>query len=555
MKSIIMGKICVCLLLLLSIFGFLTVETTQAATNNITDSSVTSNVYSSLNMNQDEERHGVITDENGYPVPGLSITFALNSQYYGYAITDSNGYFTVPSSINEFVDTFMIFTMKGITVVKPTYGSDLNSYNFKFPSNLDKAEGIVTLHGGVPVPGIQVEVHYGTRYTLNTGVTDQNGKYSIPFVNYAMDNFPVYVTLGEIDPFYTQPVKDGFFSVSSPSGNMVCGYVWPAQADATVELVGVGTTKVNYFGQFAFYNVNQGNNTLKITPDAQFKPVQVDHVNPGSCINVELSEKDNKAPVVHATADRAPDVNGWYNHDVTVTFTATDDDDTPIQFISSPIVVTTDGANQYISGYATDSLGLSGEAGITINMDKSPPITTVAPGTPTISNTDIPINLIANDFYTGVSETVYRVNEGSWQKYTGTIVLKNAGAYKLEYRSTDGVGNIEAIKSTIFIIDKVAPVTMYRLDPLTEKDSKGNTYIKGFMLTLQAADNGGGSGVKATQYRINGGLWFPYTGPFTIYAGTTHLVEYFSTDQAGNAESPINKMDFDKGIFTGAGKF
>jgi hypothetical protein len=554
-KSIIMGKSCVCLLLLLSIFGFLTVQPTQASTNNITGSSVTSNVYSSLNMEADEERHGVITDEAGSPVPALSITFALNSQYYGMAVTDSNGYFIVPSSINEFVDTFMIFTIKGITIVVPTYGGNPNSYNFQLPSKLDQAEGIVTLSGGVPVPGIHVEVHYGTRYTLNTGVTDQNGKYSIPFVNYAMENFPVYVTLGDIDPFYTQPVKDGFFSVSSPSGNMVCGYVWPMQADATVELVGVGTTKLNYFGQFAFYNVNQGNNTLKIIPDAQFKPVQVDHVNPGSCVNVELSLKDNNPPVVQALADRAPDVNGWYNHDVTVSFTATDDDESPVQFISSPIVVSTDGANQYISGYATDTFGLSGEAGITINMDKSPPFTAVSSGTPTISNKDIAVNLIASDLYTGVTETVYRINEGPWQKYTGTITFRNSGTNKLDYRSTDGVGNIEIMKSTTFIIDKVTPITMYRLDPLTEKDPKGNPYIKGFMLTLQAADNGGGSGVKATQYRINGGPWIPYTGPFTIYAGTTHLVEYFSTDQAGNAESPMNKMDFDKGIFTGAGKF
>jgi hypothetical protein len=105
------------------------------------------------------------------------------------------------------------------------------------------------------------------------------------------------------------------------------------------------------------------------------------------------------------------------------------------------------------------------------------------------------------------------------------------------------------------IIDTIAPVTKYHFDPIYGQTSSGRQYIKGYMTTLRATDNVSGSGVKNVQYRINGGTWITYTAPFTFYAGITHTVEYFSTDNAGNVENPINLMDFDKGKFTGAGKF
>lgn len=103
--------------------------------------------------------------------------------------------------------------------------------------------------------------------------------------------------------------------------------------------------------------------------------------------------------------------------------------------------------------------------------------------------------------------------------------------------------------------DTAAPVTKYRLTPIYGRTNAGILYIKGFTISLQATDQAGGSGVKTTQYRINGGVWITYTKPFEIMAGSARTVEYFSTDNAGNAETPFNKMDFAKGVFTGAGSY
>jgi hypothetical protein len=211
--------------------------------------------------------------------------------------------------------------------------------------------------------------------------------------------------------------------------------------------------------------------------------------------------------------------------------------------------------NQVISGYADDTIGNRGEASITVNFDKTPPITTMAQGVPNFSNTNIAVKLVASDNASGVTETVYQVNGGGWNKYNGTITFSKEGINTINYRSTDKAGNMEAIKTATFTIDKIAPVTLYHLDPLYDKTAQGKQYIKGFIVTLRAGDNITGSGIKSIQYRFNGGAWISYTSPLIILAGETHTVEYFSTDNAGNTESPINKMDFDKGIFTGAGKY
>jgi hypothetical protein len=128
------------------------------------------------------------------------------------------------------------------------------------------------------------------------------------------------------------------------------------------------------------------------------------------------------------------------------------------------------------------------------------------------------------------------------------------------YVSTTSTGKTESTRTAKAyeaepIVDTIAPTTKYHFDPIYGTSSSGIRYIKGYTTTLRATDNVSGSGVKSTQYRINGGTWIEYTSPFTFYAGVTHIVEYFSTDNAGNIENPMNVMDFDKGKFTGAGKF
>jgi cytochrome c len=54
-------------------------------------------------------------------------------------------------------------------------------------------------------------------------------------------------------------------------------------------------------------------------------------------------------------------------------------------------------------------------------------------------------------------------------------------------------------------------------------------------VTLSGADDAG-SGVAGTEYRVDGGAWTAYAAPFTLSRNGTHVVEYRSTDRAGNVE-------------------
>lgn len=87
--------------------------------------------------------------------------------------------------------------------------------------------------------------------------------------------------------------------------------------------------------------------------------------------------------------------------------------------------------------------------------------------------------------------------------------------------------------------DTVAPVTTYTTKPLSN-----GSYIDKLEISLSATDNA--SGVRETNYRVNGGAWMKYTAPFIVEAATSETVEYYSVDQANNTET-IHVMDFNKG--------
>jgi trimeric autotransporter adhesin len=136
-----------------------------------------------------------------------------------------------------------------------------------------------------------------------------------------------------------------------------------------------------------------------------------------------------------------------------------------------------------------------------------------------------------------------------------TVFVGNLGTGAGQiYVSVTSTGKTESTRTAVSFgsgSDTTAPVTKYHFDQISGTSS-GKPFIKGFTVSLQATDIS--SGVMSTQYRINNGSWNTYTNPFTFYAGTTHSVEYYSTNNAGNDEIH-NFMNFDIGSFKGAGRY
>jgi len=93
------------------------------------------------------------------------------------------------------------------------------------------------------------------------------------------------------------------------------------------------------------------------------------HGKPGGGVTVQIFGIDDGPPSISTTAAPVLNTDGWNNSDVTVSFTCSDSL-SGIQSCASSVVVSTEGANQVISGTATDLAGNSATTSVTINLDK-----------------------------------------------------------------------------------------------------------------------------------------------------------------------------------------
>ena len=135
----------------------------------------------------------------------------------------------------------------------------------------------------------------------------------------------------------------------------------------------------------------------------------------------------------------------------------------------------------------------------------------------------------------GVERIQYRVNGGAARTYTEPVAITDEGDLNIEYRAYDRAGNPGAFKSIKAKIDATAPATSATTYP-TELPASGWNDSE-VAVTLRVQD-GTGSGVAATEYRVGDGAWTPYTGTFDVGGTGTRIVEFHSTDKAGNDEPP-----------------
>ncbi|MBI4691661.1 MAG: hypothetical protein HY754_15565, partial [Nitrospirae bacterium] len=160
------------------------------------------------------------------------------------------------------------------------------------------------------------------------------------------------------------------------------------------------------------------------------------------------------------------------------------------------------------------------------NADIEPPVTTISIGTPQYQNGEdlyisgsTEITLSATDYGlipSGVNYTEYKIDsEASWTRYTNPFTLSSYtdNTHTIHYRSVDKVSNTETEKTTTIILDKTPPETTISA---SEELISGVTNIVSpdTRFYLSATDNL--TGVKATQYRIDGGEWLDYLAGFTL---------------------------------------
>ncbi|MGQ9586961.1 MAG: OmpL47-type beta-barrel domain-containing protein [Thermoplasmata archaeon] len=81
--------------------------------------------------------------------------------------------------------------------------------------------------------------------------------------------------------------------------------------------------------------------------------------------------------------------------------------------------------------------------------------------------------------------------------------------------------------------------------PETTVTLDGTMGLEGWFLsnvTVTLTATGGQGGIDYTMYRVDGGMWTTYAGPFAISGEGVHTLEFYSVDNAGN-EEPVQSAE------------
>jgi len=162
------------------------------------------------------------------------------------------------------------------------------------------------------------------------------------------------------------------------------------------------------------------------------------------------------------------------------------------------------GGTQTLTASAT---GLtSGTATATVIPDTTPPVTTMTVGSPkytsgttTYVSGSTVFTLSASDDASGVKETKYRVDGGSWSTYTAGLTFSTLsdGSHTIGYYSSDKSGNNEAEKTLTIVLDKTPPA-------ISGASPTGSLILGSSSVRFTVRVEDSGSGVKEVRLTVDG---------------------------------------------------
>lgn len=167
---------------------------------------------------------------------------------------------------------------------------------------------------------------------------------------------------------------------------------------------------------------------------------------------IRLAEEVIVPPVsTTAAASGTMGTNGWYRSGVNVTLTATGGeggvDYTEYtldggSWTTYSAAISIQAAGVHTLEYRSVDNGANVEAtkSLTVRIDRTAPVTVSA-----VSETHVWLN--ATDATSGLAATMYRIDGGTWQTYTGVLNITGEGTHTIEFYSVDMAGNSEAAQS------------------------------------------------------------------------------------------------------------
>jgi hypothetical protein len=223
---------------------------------------------------------------------------------------------------------------------------------------------------------------------------------------------------------------------------------------------------------------------------------------------------DMVPPTIMGEADPAGNGAGWNNSDVTVSFTCTDAD-SGVASCSAPTTLTMEGANQSVTGTATDNAGNSASATVSgISIDKTAPSITAsrsaAPNAAGWNNAPVTVSFACDDALSGVDSC------------SGPVTLASEGmGLSASGMAMDVAGNAASVSEGPINIDMTAPTLSVAGGGVFYVDEDVNA-------TCMATD--ALSGVASTMCGSVSGA------AYQLGVGT-HSLAASATDNAGNVAS------------------
>jgi hypothetical protein len=143
------------------------------------------------------------------------------------------------------------------------------------------------------------------------------------------------------------------------------------------------------------------------------------------------------------------------------------------------------------------------------------------------------VSTTTRDAGAAVKTTEYRLDGSQWAPFKAFTVSAE-GEHIVEVRSIDKLGNTEPTRFVKLLIDHSPPLTELVIGEPKRID-KGIVYITDkTVLALSASDPL--SGVKKSEYLIEGSSELYGSEPFNILTGGEYRIRYWSIDRMGNRE-------------------
>jgi len=241
----------------------------------------------------------------------------------------------------------------------------------------------------------------------------------------------------------------------------------------------------------------------------------------GSGITVRIDSAQTEPPTIAAAISPPPNLNGWNNTDVTVSFTC---GPTPDVTCPPPVVLTQEGANQQVTGTATGTDGRTATVTVLVNIDKTPPVVTgtlnPSPNLSGWNSTDVTVIFAATDGLSGVDPATVTP--------AATISLEVASE-EVQGFAVDLAGNTGQ-GSVIVNLDRTPPSIVAAAAPPPNANGWNNTDVTVTFMVHDVL-----SGVESAP------------DPVVLGSdGAAHVASATVTDQAGNSAAASQVVNIDK---------